>query len=421
MELIQSTPTLVKCPHCGNKFNPEESIGHDIRIRLEYEMEQKMLENSKRIEERIRRQEADRYASQLRTMQEDQKAKTSRLRELEGQLLNVQQREQLIREREETVELELKRRFLDREKVLREQLEKSARDKAFLEIQEREQKLAREREQIDLIMRKRLIEETERAREEERLKTAELQKKLDDQIRLVNEMKRKSEQGSMQMQGEVQELAIEAYLTETFVRDEVEEVTKGKRGGDCVHVVKDEYDRACGRILYESKRTKHFSNEWIPKLKADMRLQQADLGVIVTEAMPEGVAKFCEVDGIWICSYLEFKALAIVFRQNFLRIGELIVAQENRGEKMNMLYSYVTGNEFKQKLEAVFESYRDMQDDLQKEKALFTAQWARREKRLLKSMENLVTLYGDVRGIAGGAVPEISALEFSEHLLPEKS
>ena len=198
-------------------------------------------------------------------------------------------------------------------------------------------------------------------------------------------------------------------------------MSKGKRGGDCVHIVRDQYENECGRILYESKRTKHFSFDWITKIKDDMRLQGAELGVIVTEAFPEGITRFAEMEGIWICSFVEFKALSLLLRNNLIRIGEILAAQENKGDKMHMIYNYVTGSEFKQKLEAAFESYHDMQEDLAKEKTLFTSQWAKREKKLLKAMENLVCLYGDVRGIAGGAVQEIKALEIPDiNLLMEE-
>ena len=414
MDVLQPTAGLVKCPHCGNKFSPEEAIGHDIRLQMEKEFERQIEENAKRVEERIRKQEQEKYASHIRALEDDRKQKTNRLRQLEYDSVTLAQREQQLREKEERSELDMKKKLLEREKIIREQLEKTALEKARLEVQEREQKLAREREMLDIVMKKRVQEEAEKAREEERMKNAELQKKLDDQVRLLNEMKRKSEQGSMQMQGEVQELAIENYLSCAFSRDQIEEVSKGKRGGDCVHVVMDDYNRICGRILYESKRTKHFSQEWIGKLKDDMRLQQADLGVLVTEALPDGMTRFGEIEGIWVCTFLEFKALALVFRQNLIRIGEVLASQENKGDKMQMIYSYVTGNEFKQKLEAAFESYNEMQEDLIKEKTLFTSQWARREKRLLKAMENLVSLYGDVRGIAGGAVQEIRSLEMPE-------
>lgn len=414
MELVQSTSLLVKCPHCGNKFSPEEALGHDLRVQLEQEFEQKLQENARMLEQRIRKEEIQKIESRVRQIEDDRNAKSKRVQELEGTALRVQQLEQFIREQKDRTELEMKRRLLDREKVIRDEAEKNARDKASVEIQEREQRLARDKEQLDLRMKRMLHEETEKVREEERMKNAELQKKLDDQVRLVNEMKRKSEQGSMQMQGEVQELAIEYYLESTFHRDDIEEVSKGKRGGDCIHVVKDDYDRVCGRILYESKRTKHFSHDWIAKIKDDMRLQQADMGVIVTDAFPEGMTKFGEIDGIWVCNFLEFKALALLLRHHFSRIGEVLASQENRGDKMQLIYNYLTGNEFKQKLEASFEAFRDMQDDLLKEKTLMTSQWAKREKRLLKAMENLVSLYGDIRGMAGGAVQEIKALEISE-------
>lgn len=419
MELIQTTVLQVKCPHCGNKFNPEESIGHDLRVQLEYEFEKKMSENSRRIEERVRKQEAERFATQVKAFEEDRKQKLIRLQELEKSSVAIQQKERALQEREERYEIEMKKRLIDREKLLKQELEVNLREKVSLEFQEREQRLHRQREQIEVSMQRKIYEEAERAREEERLKNAELQKKLDDQVRLVNEMKRKSEQGSMQMQGEVQELAIENFLAAAFTRDEIEEVSKGKRGGDCVHIVKDDFQRVCGKILYESKRTKHFSHEWIAKIKDDMRMKQADLAVIVTEAFPEGMSRFGLIEGVWVCTFVEFKALATVFRHNLIRIGEVIASQENRGDKMQMIYGYVTGNEFKQKLEASFESYRDMLDDLQREKTVLTTQWAKREKRLMKAMENLVSLYGDVRGIAGGAVQEIKALELPEEFLEQ--
>ena len=421
METLKPTSLLVKCPHCGNKFSPEEAIQHDLRAQLEKEFEQRLRDSARVLAEKVRAEEKEKLQEHLQRIEEDRKMKSLKLREYEKKALAVEERDKQLQEREERSELEMKKRLLERERVLKEQLEKNALDKAQLQFREKEVKLTRDREAIELMLKKKVMEESEKAREEERMKNAELQKKIDDQIRLINEMKRKSDQGSMQMQGEVQELAIEEFLESTFPRDLIEEISKGKRGGDCVHVVRDQYQNECGRILYESKRTKHFSFEWIAKIKDDMRLKGAELGVIVTEAFPEGYSRFVELDGIWICSFVEFKALSLLLRNNLIRIGEILAAQENKGDKMQLIYSYVTGNEFKQKLEAAFESYHDMQEDLLKEKTLFTSQWAKREKRLLKAMENLVCLYGDVRGIAGGAVQEIKALEMPEiNLLMEE-
>jgi hypothetical protein len=411
MEMISRMALMVKCPHCGNKFSPEEAIQHDLREKLEREFDLKLQANTKALISKIQHEEQSKFKVQVQRLEQDRKAKESRLKQLEDQSVALLEHEQKLKDREERLEHEMKKRLLEREKVIKEHLEKTALEKAMLEVRQREAKLEREKEMLDVTLKKRIIEESEKAREEERMKSAELQKKLDDQSRLINEMKRKTEQGSMQMQGEVQELAIEEFLTSSFPRDVVEEISKGKRGADCVHIVRDHYENECGRILYESKRTKHFSYEWIAKMKDDMRLKQAEIGVIVSEAMPEGMTRFGAIEGIWVCSFAEFKALAQIFRNNLSRIGEILSSQVNKGEKSQMIYGYVTGNEFRQKLEAAFESYRDMQEDLMKEKALFASQWAKREKRLFRAMENLVCIYGDVRGIAGGAVQEIAALE----------
>ncbi len=417
MTTLAKNQLMSKCPHCGESFSPEDAIGHDLRMQMQRDFERQLKDTSARLEERIKAREAEKFARQLESLKHEAFLKNQRLKTLEEESINLRRKEAEVSDREERIELEMKKRLLEREKLIREQAEKTALDKALLEVRERERRIELEQERMDLVVRKRISEETEKAREEERMKSLELQKKLEDQGKLINEMKRKSEQGSMQLQGEVQELALEEFLRSSFPRDGVEEIAKGKRGGDCLHVVKDPFDRICGRIMYESKRTRHFSHEWIPKLKEDMRLKQADIGVLVTEALPEGTTRFAEIDGIWVCSYPEFKALAHLFRANLSRLGEILASQENCGEKMQMVYTYVTGVEFRQKVEAAFDAYQEMQEDLVREKTLFVSHWARREKRLLKAMENLSSLYGDVRGIAGGAVQEIRSLEMGNHLL----
>jgi hypothetical protein len=411
---IRNADLKIKCPHCGNKFSPEAALGHDIRLHIEKEYEKKLEANSKMIEERTRKLEEKKYAAKITALEKDRHDKATRLSELEEKSVQYEEREQQLTQRESQLEVELRKRLLVREKLLREHAEKDAHAKAQLDIQEKEQALSKEREALDVTMRKRIQEETEKARDDERMKAADIQKKLDDQTRLVNEMKRKSEQGSMQAQGEVQELAIEEYLKNTFVRDEVEEIGKGKRGGDCVHHVKDGFGNVCGKILYESKRTKNFGSDWTSKLKEDMRLTQADIGVIVTEVLPNNMTRFGQFDGVWVCTFAEFKALSVLFRESLGRIGEVRTSQENRGEKMQLLYEYLTSVEFRQRIEAIVEAFQQMQDDLNKEKAHTLGHWAKREKQIFKVMENTVSLYGDVRGIAGTAVKEIEALEIEE-------
>jgi hypothetical protein len=411
----------IKCPHCGNKFSPEAALEHDVRAHLEKEYDKKLEENSRLIEQRTKKAEEERYLLKIKALEADRTHKAARLMDLEKKSLSFEEWEEKLKAREDEIELELRKRLLEREKLLKAEAERSASERAQLDIHDKQQALERDKQNFEMSMRKRVKEEAEKAREEERMKAADLQKKLDDQALLINEMKRKSEQGSMQSQGEVQELAIEEYLKKVFPRDQIEEIAKGKRGGDCIHHVKDGYGNFLGRILYESKRTKNFGGDWPAKLKEDMRLTQADIGVIVTEALPNDMTRFGQYEGIWVCTFSEFKALSVLFRESVNRVGEVRTAQENRGDKMQLLYEYLTSVEFRQKLEAIVEAFQQMQEDLNKEKAQAMSHWSKREKQIFKVMENTVSLYGDVRGIAGTAVKEITALEIEEvKLLVEK-
>ncbi len=408
MKHVEEMSTTIKCPHCGNKFSPEVALEHDIRVELEREFAAKMELRSRELEQSVRKAEEDRYKSRLQVLEADR----AKLRELEERAVAVEEKERSLAEREEKADLEMRRRLLEREKLLREEAERKALEKIQLDYREKELELAQEKERLKLTYRKHVNESVEKAREEERMKMAEIQKKLDDQAKLINEMKRRAEQGSMQAQGEVQELAIEEHLRQNFLRDGIEEVAKGRRGGDCIHVVHDAYGQVCGKILYESKRTKTFGGDWISKLKEDMRLTQADIGVIVTEVLPNHMTHFGLVDNVWVCTFAEFRPLAALFRESLCRVGEVRTAQVNKGDKMQMLYDYLTSIEFRQKIEGIVESFSQMQEDLTREKRNTTASWARREKQIAKMLESTSSLYGDVRGIAGNAVREIEELEF---------
>lgn len=408
---MKDTALQITCPECGHQFSPEKAIEGHLRTHLEKEYAEKMLANSRLIEERVKASTHTEYLAKLEMLEEEASQKSRKIKELEKHSLVLAQKEKELKEKEERSELEVQKRILEEEGKIRKDAEQMARAKAELEFQGKEADLKRQQESKELLVKKAALEQVEKVREEERLKHAELQKKLDVQTRMAEEMQRKAEQGSMQLQGEVQELAIEEYLKNVFPKDEIEEISKGARGGDCVHVVKDNFGNECGRILYESKRTKAFSKEWIVKLKDDMRLKQAEIGVIVTEAMPGELTRFGQIDGIWICSYAEFKSVALLMRHTMNRIGEGIAAQDNKGDKMKLLYDYLTGNEFRQRVDAIREAFEQMNSDLQKERAQAISNFAKREKQIFKVMENTVALYGDVKGIAGGAVQSIKSLE----------
>jgi hypothetical protein len=218
----------------------------------------------------------------------------------------------------------------------------------------------------------------------------------------------------MQQQGEVQELVIEEYLEKNFPYDTIEDIKTGARGADCLQVVHTEQGVECGKIYYESKRTKDFQKTWIEKFKEDMRARGADIGVLVTEAMPKDMDRFGEKDGIWICTLADFKGLCYVLRASLLNVSQAMATQSNKGDKMSMLYDYMTGNEFRQQIEAIVEGFGSLQEQIQKEKKAMASQWKEREKQLEKVLGSTIDMYGSVKGIAGSAVGTIKALEMGK-------
>ena len=215
----------------------------------------------------------------------------------------------------------------------------------------------------------------------------------------------------MQLQGEVQELAIEEWLALQFPLDNIEEVKKGARGGDCIQVVNTRTKQNCGKIYYESKRTKDFQPNWIEKFKADMREKGADIGVLVTEAMPAGMERVGQRDGVWICTYSEFKGLCTVLRESVVQLSMAIGSQENKGDKMHLLYDFLTSNTFRMQIEAIVEGFTSMKTALDSEKRAMQRIWKQREMQIEKVVTNTIDMYGSVRGIAGSAIQPVKSLE----------
>jgi hypothetical protein len=215
----------------------------------------------------------------------------------------------------------------------------------------------------------------------------------------------------MQLQGEVQELAIEEWLIAQFPLDTISEIKKGARGGDCVQTVNTRTRQNCGTIYYESKRTKDFQATWIEKFKTDIREKGANIGVLVTDAMPAGMERMSMKEGIWICNYEEFKGLCKVLRESIVQLDAALSTQENKGDKMSLLYDFLTSNTFKLQIEAIVEGFTQMQSDLESEKRALQRIWKQREKQIEKVIHNTIDFYGSVKGIAGSAIGDIKALE----------
>lgn len=337
--------------------------------------EKKMAEEKKilqqGLEESIRKSISGDFENQLRILTQSNKDNEERLRASRQKELEYMQKEQELRTKEMELELSLQRKLQDERTKISEEIRKIE-----------EQKMASRETEYNL-----------------RLK--EMEKQLEDQKRLAEEMKRRADQGSMQLQGEVQELALEELLKALYPMDEIREVSKGKRGADCVQIVRNPLGQECGKIIYESKRAEHFGGDWVEKLKADMRSQGAHFAILVTKTMPRDMEFFGEREGVWICSFAEVRALSYVLRDGILRIFQASKSQENKGDKVQLLYDYLTSNEFAEQWKAIREGFLSMKNSIQRERDAMEKLWKAREKQLEKVLLNAVHIKGSVEGIAG--------------------
>lgn len=392
--------TLIKCPQCAHEFQPTDAVRAEVENQLRAQMKdwQKKKEDEFRTQLQQKEDEIHKFVAE------------------ERKKFTAQVEEQVKKKLESDYETQMK--FLQQQNADNEAKLNEARRKE-LEFLKKEQQLQDKEKELELEMQRLINEEKVRLtdairkQEEERnqLKFKEYEKQLEDQKKLVEEMRRKAEQGSMQLQGEVQELALEELLRGTFVFDDISEVGKGVRGADCIQTVRNNLGQECGRIIYESKRTKDFSADWIDKLKADMRGQGADIAVLVTQAMPKDMDSFGERNGVWVCSFAEVKAVAQVLRDSVLRIYNVAKSQENKGDKMTLLYNYLTGSEFTEQWKAIREGFMAMKISIQKERDSMERIWKAREKQLEKILLSSAHIRGSIDGIAGMESIDMNLLE----------
>ncbi|MDC0947945.1 DUF2130 domain-containing protein [Gammaproteobacteria bacterium] len=407
----------IHCPNCATEIDIESVLYQQMEGQLRGEYQHRFA------------QEKEALSAQQSALQTQQRQLATERAEQQAQVEHRLQ--QAIKEREKTLGDELKRKITTEQAELLGDLQKELNEKSdqlkdFNRARAEVERLKREQAELGDKLRaeseKKLNEqvarERERIRQEEdsrhELRLRELQMQLEDQKRLTEEMKRKQEQGSMQTQGEVQELAIEDWLHQQFPIDTIEEIKKGERGADCLQIVHTRSRQNCGSIYYESKRTKAFQPAWIEKFKADIQSRGANLGVLVTAAMPNGMERMGLVDGVWVCSFDEFKGLCTVLRESLIQISRVAAVQENKGEKMDMLYHFLTGPEFQMQIEAIVDGFTQMKIDLDKEKNAMQRIWKTREKQIEKVLTNTTGMYGSIRGIAGSAVGSVKALEWPE-------
>jgi hypothetical protein len=256
------------------------------------------------------------------------------------------------------------------------------------------------------------------AEDELNLKVAEGQKKIASMQKTIEELKRKAEQGSQQLQGEVQEMELEALLRAKFSRDTIEPVPKGEHGGDVPHRVISPLGQLCGTILWESKRTKNWSDGWLAKLRDDQRTAKAEIAVIISQALPKGSGTFELIDGVWVTHPQAAIPVAVALRYTLIETAMARQASEGQQTKTELLYQYLTGPRFRHRVQAIVEAFVSMKEDLHREKRAIVKQWAKREEQIERVMQSTVGMYGDLQGIAGKTIQEIEGLEMKALEVP---
>ncbi len=409
-----SSNEQIKCPNCGTNIDVTNILSHQLEAELQAKFHAQLQS------ERLKMNE---LMENLR----DEKMAFEENKKHEKELFQ-EQLEKSLKEERRSIEEKLKVKLAEEQRsqfeALQQELnEKSTQVSELNKTKAEVERLKREKDEAQSIaqlaaetkMNEILLLEKEKIKklveDSNELRIKELQKMLEDQKTLTEEMKRKQEQGSMQLQGEVQELAIEEWLSAQFPLDTIEEIKKGARGGDCIQIVNTRSDQNCGKIYYESKRTKEYQAGWIPKFKADMREKGADIGILVTEAMPSDLDRMGMKDGVYVCTYEEFKGLSGVIRETVIQVHAALGSQVNRGDKMHMLYDFLTSTNFRMQVEAIVEGFTAMKDGLETEKRSMQRIWKEREKQIEKVIINTIDMHASIRGIAGNAIQSVKALE----------
>ena len=318
----------------------------------------------------------------------------------------------------------------DLKEVLRTRDAKLAEaQKAQAEVIKKQRELDDAKREIDLTIEKRVSEglsvtrkqARKEAEEEQKLKVAEKEETIAAMRKKIEDLKRRAEQGSQQLQGEVQELELEDLLRSKFPFDAIEPVPKGEFGGDVIQRVIGANGQHSGTILWESKRTKNWSDTWLPKVRKDQRAAKADIAVIASQALPKDVETFDRIDGVWVTHLRAVLPMAAILRQSLIEVALARQANEGQQTKTELIYQYLTGPRFRQRVEAIVEAFSTMQSDLDKEKKAIMKQWAKRDMQITRVMQATVGMYGDLQGIAGKTLQEIEGLDLIALAAPDLS
>lgn len=408
---------VIVCPHCKKNIKLTESLAAPL------------VEATKK-----------QYERQLEEKEEEFVAKERRLKNLEQRIvkeresINTEIEERLQKEKKKIAEEERKKaevalssdltekeeQLREMNKVLKLRDEKLAEaQKAQADLMKRQRALDEEKRELELTVQKRIQQELgtvrdkarKEAEDELKLKVMEKEQTISSMQKQIEELKRKSEQGSQQLQGEVQELELESILKNKFPMDRIESVAKGEHGGDVLQYVVNSAGQECGTIIWESKRTKAWSDTWLPKLREDQRTAKAEIAVILTQALPKEIETFGQIDGVWVTGPKSALPVAHLLRQALIEVAATRQASDGQQTKMEMVYQYLTGPRFRQRVQAIVEAFSSMKEDLDREKKAIFKQWAKREEQIERVMQSTVGMFGDLQGIAGKSIQEIEGLD----------
>lgn len=420
----------------------EEKIAKG-REAIDEEIETKLKKRLSEAEQKVIKKLEGQFVEQMKELQGELKDKDEAIKNFRQHEVELRKRQRELVETKESMDLEISRRLdKERDKIRQEAAKKiqdqhtteiaelktslEAKEKDIeefrtkeLELRKRQRELEDSKKSLELEVARKVDEEREKIRaeavkkaaEDHRFKDLEKEKVINDLRASLEDMKRKAEQGSMETQGEVLEQDFEAQLKAFFPHDEIQPVPKGIRGADLVQTVCSPFGVESGILLWETKNTKAWNSQWIPKLKDDMIEVRAAIAILVSVVLPEGVGRFGQVDGVWVSDPLSAIPLAAALRDQLIAVNREQAASTGKNEKMEALYQYLAGVEFKQKIEGIVEAFTSMQDQLNKERRAMERQWKQREKEIERVIKNTVGLYGDMQGIIGGQIPEIRALE----------
>lgn len=388
--------TTVTCPKCNHQFSIDEALSHQLEEQIKQQLSKQSEEEITELKKKLNLQAEEWKKEQQEKLQKqvaEEAKKAASQSEQELKLLK-EENERKAKQLADAREMELKLR------QERNQLEDEKKN-IKLELQ---RQLDEERKKIEESMAQRMLDE-------HKLKDAEKEKQINDLKTRIEELQMKANLTSQQLQGEVQELELEQTLKVEFPLDDVVPVPKGINGADVIQTVYDQTGRVCGSIIWESKRTKNWDKEWIQKLKDDTRNAKADVAILVTAAMPDDIKTFGNKEGILVTNTDSFLGVAKLVRQKIIELCLAKLSSVGQSEKMEILYNYLRGNEFKQRVDAIVEAFSAMKSDLDKEKLIFTKMWAKREKQIQRAVDNMFGMHGDLHGLMGAALPEIESIE----------